>query len=155
MQHTEKYNFSIIDADDPFSPDALNDNARTLETQLARVDGEIARVDGTLAAAVKFTCGTYDGNGGVNRKIPLSFTPKVVFVAEDRGLPYLSFGSEQHHYGGLAMEGVPVIVNACTLMEIVSGGFQVSHYAAPGYPTYFYTTSANQTGKTYRWFAIG
>ena len=34
MQHTDKYKFNIIDPSDDFSPDALNDNAKKLETAL-------------------------------------------------------------------------------------------------------------------------
>ena len=56
MQHTEKYNFSLIDADDAFSPDALNANARQLEDQLARVEdgvaAETARVEDSLTAEI-------------------------------------------------------------------------------------------------------
>ena len=47
MQHTDKYNLNIIEASDKFGPEPLNENARTLETQL---DAEKTRVDAALAA---------------------------------------------------------------------------------------------------------
>ena len=53
MQQTETYNLNIIETDDTFSPDALNANARALETHLARMDAaaatETARVNAHLA----------------------------------------------------------------------------------------------------------
>ena len=42
MQKTEKYQFSIIDPDDAFSPDALNDNARRLEEALIEHEDAVA-----------------------------------------------------------------------------------------------------------------
>ena len=110
MQQTETYNLNIIETNDTFSPDALNKNAEALEAQLARIDdtaaaetvrvnaaaaaettrvnAAIARIDAALerldaAAATipKFACGSYSGNSTLGRKITLSFTPKLVFVA--------------------------------------------------------------------------
>lgn len=42
MQKTEKYQFSIIEPDDDFSPDALNDNARRLEEALTEHEDVVA-----------------------------------------------------------------------------------------------------------------
>ena len=104
MQHTDKYKLNIIETSDPFSPDALNANARTLETQLARMDAaaaaETARVDAELAAldAAKaeqtaldaldasrlvYKIGGYTGTGkyGVNNKNRLEFDFKPLMVA--------------------------------------------------------------------------
>ena len=54
MQQTDKYKLNLIDTGDDFSPNPLNKNMKTLETQLARVDAaaaaEKARVDSALAA---------------------------------------------------------------------------------------------------------
>ena len=54
MQQTESYNLKLIETGDPFDPEALNENARTLEAQLARVAAaaaaESARVDAALVA---------------------------------------------------------------------------------------------------------
>ena len=54
MQQTETCKLNLIETSDPFSPDALNENARTLDAQLARVDAaaaaEKARVDAAAAA---------------------------------------------------------------------------------------------------------
>lgn len=50
MQQTTTYKLKLIETSDLFSPDALNDNAQTLETQLARVDAEAARIDAALSA---------------------------------------------------------------------------------------------------------
>ena len=45
MQQTKTYKLNLIETDDAFSPEALNENARTLETQLSAVRGEFAAAD--------------------------------------------------------------------------------------------------------------
>ena len=139
MQQTETYKLKLIEPDDTFNADALNDNAKTLEAQLARVDAAIATIP-------KFACGTYTGNGKNGHKISLPFTPKMVYVGDDRG--YCSFYSNSANYrGGVALEGKPVNVSSTILVEIVEGGFQVADYSV--------YTCANYSGREYRYFAIG
>lgn len=50
MQQTTKYKFNIIETSDSFGPDALNANARTVETELARVEAAHAADKAALAA---------------------------------------------------------------------------------------------------------
>ena len=42
MKNTAKYQFSLIETSDPFSPDPLNKNMEAVETELARVERETA-----------------------------------------------------------------------------------------------------------------
>ena len=51
MLKTEKYKFNIIETGDTFSPDALNANARAVETELARVEAKAAADKAELQAA--------------------------------------------------------------------------------------------------------
>ena len=50
MQHTTKYQFSLIETSDPFSPDALNANAKAVETELAQVEAAHAADKAALEA---------------------------------------------------------------------------------------------------------
>ena len=51
MQHTDKYNFNLIETSDTFSPEPLNKNTEAIEAQLAAVRGEFAAADAALDAA--------------------------------------------------------------------------------------------------------
>ena len=51
MKQTETYKLKLIETSDTFSPDALNRNAETLETELARVDAAAAAVQSAAAKA--------------------------------------------------------------------------------------------------------
>ena len=138
MQQTKNYGLNIIEPSDTFNADALNDNAKTLEAALARLD----------AAVVRFACGSYTGDGKNARFFELGFTPKMVYVGnEDGAVFYYYNGTNKHYHGGLALEGKPVTVSKVNLVEIVDGGFQVDTFSS--------TSSANYNGREYRYFAIG
>ena len=143
MQQTETYNLNIIETDDTFSPDALNANARTLETQLARIDAAAA----ALAATVpKFTCGAYVGDGKKNRMIELPFTPQMVYVGIAYfGTDYTYNGSSNRFHGGVAVTGVAAGLDT-PIVEIVDGGFRVSYIST--------NSSANSSDSRYRYFAL-
>ena len=110
MQHTDKYNFNLIETSDPFSPDALNENTQKVEDVLAThkavVDSalksqklEWEAADGTETAArealaarvgaleqgrLVWTSGTYTGDGGLGKdhptRIEFPFKPLMVIV---------------------------------------------------------------------------
>ena len=88
MQHTDKYQFNLIDRDDPFTPDALNDNANKLEAALERHSAEVA---GVLAAKgnCQIVTGSYVGNGkfGDKNKNTITFegAPLLLIVQGDEG----------------------------------------------------------------------
>lgn len=143
MKQTETYKLNLIDRDDPFSPEALNDNAEAIDAALARVDGEITRIDGAL---LKLHCGTYNGNNGANRKIDLPFTPKLVYVTGER---YGATGMIDSVRGCVTIAGKPVTyTSAYSLLELVEDGFLVSYAGRSDFST-------NTSGTTYRYFAIG
>ena len=105
MQQTTTYNLKLIETSDPFSPDALNANAQTLEAQLARVDAALLaeqsarlsaaaaeknRVDAALAQRPRMVYGTYTGSGSYGKNNPnrldfastLGCAPKLLFVCD-------------------------------------------------------------------------
>lgn len=94
MQHTDKYNLNIIETADAFGPEALNENARTLETQLAALDaGKAAQTDfealagqvGTLEAGrLYWKLGTYFGSNrygsGGSNILTFDFKPIAIII---------------------------------------------------------------------------
>ena len=83
MRHTENYELNIIETSDPFGPDALNDNARTLEKQLARLDAADAALSadlGAIGANCRIVTGAYKGDGAGVMTLTLERHPEVLFV---------------------------------------------------------------------------
>ena len=99
MQHTEKYRFDLIERDDVFSPDALNENMEKVEAALDTVRAEAKAGDGALDTrlavleARKIVVGTYTGTGGT-QQIQLGFKPRLVILMAIPG--YLT---DVPHYG--------------------------------------------------------
>lgn len=98
MQHTKKYRFDLIEKEDVFSPDALNENMEKVEGTLEReaaaraaADAAEARAradaDAALAQRVsvlelhKCVVGYHAGTGFVD----LGFTPIAVFAIGSNG----------------------------------------------------------------------
>ena len=145
---------------DPFKMDEFNDNfdkldqavgenkdainAKAEQTALA---AEIATREALAATVPKFHCGTYDGDGKQNRKIPLSFSPKMVYVTDSAGQTYYQSGNQFYVRGGPALMDVPLTFGGGNIVEVVEGGFQVGNIS-----NYY---SCNASGSTYRYFAIG
>lgn len=93
MQQTETYKLNLIETDDNFSPNPLNENTQKLETTLAALNAggearaaEIAGLDQRLKAfeARKFAAGTFKGTGQ-SLNVTLDFTPKVVIIHSGYG----------------------------------------------------------------------
>ena len=105
MQHTEKYQFKLIDGTDDFSPQPLNDNMELVEDQFQAVEqaldglGEevtqgLAGLEDSLDAlaanvgakgkTARIAWGTYQGTGAYGKKAPTAltcdFTPQVVLI---------------------------------------------------------------------------
>lgn len=106
----------------------------------------------TIAATMQTTSGTYTGNDGANRAIPhgLGRIPKVVIIMHSTGdyLYHVSGaqpGAMLYGYWAAAVSdgGVNGIATA-----LDATNFYVGH--AVSYPK-----TANATGQTYNWFAIG
>lgn len=100
MQQTDKYKLNLIERDDVFSPDALNENAEKLEEALGEVTAHADAGDAAEAAARTaadaaleqrvvaleahhIVVGSYWGNNQNPREITLGFTPQAVIVLRD------------------------------------------------------------------------
>lgn len=130
MQHTDKYSFNLIERDDVFSPDALNENARKAETALEAVaaqadagDAAEAAARGELAQRVtalearKVVVGSYTGNGNTaGQIIDLGFTPAAVLLGKDGKGLYLLTPDNPGLY--------PMVP---PYLQIVECGFQVTY----------------------------
>jgi hypothetical protein len=93
MQHTEKYRFDLIEKEDVFSPDALNENMEKVEGALEReaaartaADAAEARAradaDAALAQRVSVLEGHHIAFGiTTDNTTHLGFAPKVVFIS--------------------------------------------------------------------------
>ncbi len=104
MQHTDKYSFNLIERDDVFSPDALNENARKAETALEAVAAQAAAeaaaretADGALDQRLtvlegrRLVVGAYTGNGDKNgMHVELGFTPAALLFPHNLGMIYVA-----------------------------------------------------------------
>ena len=102
MQHTDKYNFNLIETSDPFSPDALNENAEALEAQLAALDAAkaeqtdlsalSARVGALETGRLRYKFGEYTGDGTAGRdvytRLEFDFKPVLLIIFHPHGEGY-------------------------------------------------------------------
>ena len=134
MQQTETYKLNLIDMDDTFSPQPINENMGKLETALSALGGADAALDGRVTAleAHKVVIGTYRGNGtsaSLYQTIHLGFTPLAVFVMGENSNPEM------------ATRIFPCRSNVITIKD---GGFVVGNTA----------TYINVNGRNYVYLAI-
>lgn len=136
MQKTETYKLNLIELDDTFSPQPLNENAQKLEDALS---GAVGGLDQRLAAieAHKLAAGFYEGNSPstndtVTQTVPLGFDPVLVYIQCSRSHSVES---------ALILPGTPYRDNFTETAELVPGGFAVSR-------------TFNRQGETYTYFAL-
>ena len=77
MQHTDKYQFNIIETSDAFSPEALNENARKLENALLEHKAETIAALGSGGKTARIAYGTFNG---ARSSITVDFKPMVMFL---------------------------------------------------------------------------
>ena len=134
MQHTDKYKLDLIEKEDAFSPDALNENTQKVEAALIAHEGAVKEVtDGldqrvTVLEAKKFAVGTYKVEMNETLKVEVGFTPIALYAAQARSF------SQIH---GLALSSDTEMQ---PFLKIVEGGFTTNvvngHTGYPG--TYHY-----------------
>lgn len=135
MQKTETYKLNLIEMDDTFSPQPLNENAQKLEAALA---GAESGLDQRLAAieAHKLVTGSYTGNdtssGSQAQTIRLGFDPALLLIHNSKNAG---------PFGALALPGTPVRNNFVDIAKLVPGGFAVMQ-------------EFNQSGMVYNYFAF-
>lgn len=101
MQQTTKYKLNLIERDDPFLPEGLNENTRKLEQVVSQhLEGMDQRV--AVLEAHKVVMGTYqgtyktDGTGIDEQHIHIGFCPHFVVAWYQSGIyPALFTGAGQ------------------------------------------------------------
>jgi len=83
MQHTEKYQFNLIEKEDSFLPDPLNENMEKTESALAALDTAL----GAGGSTCRVIHGSYVGTGE-DIYITFPFKPLAVFLTCYRGTGY-------------------------------------------------------------------
>lgn len=135
MQKTETYKLNLIELDDTFSPQPLNENAQKLEDALS---GAVGGLDQRLAAieAHKLAIGSYTGSspagGSTTQTIQLGFDPAMVYAQCCKDFTIQS---------ALALPGSPFHGMQTDTLTIVPGGFAVQG-------------SYNSMGAVYNYFAF-
>ena len=124
----------------------------TLAVEVAK-KATTAALEAVRAAVPKIAVGTYTGDGSAARVIPLSFTPKAVFVITQQSRLFIRESAFYYTYGGLAVTGSPVWdCRDQPTVSVVSGGFQVEYRSLDDGRD---NTLSNAKGTVYNYFAVG
>lgn len=108
MQQTETYKLNLIDTDDTFSPQPINENMGKLETVLSALDGADEALGERVTAleAHKLAVGSYKGSTtsrGVSQTITLGFKPQAVYVFCARLGHCMATQAHPYHTTGLVL----------------------------------------------------
>lgn len=119
MQHTEKYRFDLIEKDDVFSPDALNENMEKVEGAL-ETKADVADMQALDLRLQVFEARHFASGITTGRTTHLGFTPKVLLIAMGSSGTFFAVPGASSSYS-----------------NIIEGGFQQSladhaNYAAWG-----------------------
>ncbi len=118
MQQTDQYQLNLIEKDDTFSPDPLNENARRLEEalQAAREAGDAeAAAREELAQRVaalevhKIAAGSYTA-GSSPQTINVGFYPRAAIVHGGSGGTFLATRSASGSDGTISLTGNGFVV---------------------------------------------
>ena len=133
----------------------LNQWQKSDRIMMEDFNSDNAKIDAALAGLTKLAFGTYTGNDAATRVITLPFTPKVVWLAHERGQTFYYSGTTHEYWGGLILAGAPIKdSNDNTVAAVVTNGFEVRFGSdlTEYYKQYWYT---NRSDNTYRYFALG
>lgn len=122
MQHTNKYKLNLIEKDDTFSPDPLNDNMEKVERAL---EAEAAALDQRLQAieAHHVAVGTYTPQEDKVTNVDIGFSPSMILI---------------HALGTTDTCGVLMAGHDHPNGKITSNGFQIGAAGSGGNINYFY-----------------
>lgn len=147
MQQTTQYQLNLIETDDAFSPNPLNDNTQKLEAALQAAEAAQAaetqarrESDSALAQRIahiesfKMVSGAYQGNNK-ERVFDLGFRPQLVLISSEATSGVLTRSA------GEVIGNTHVVVGA-----IVSNGFKVFAHERAKF---------NNENNYYHYFAMG
>lgn len=137
MQQTTKYKLDLIEKDDVFSPDALNQNMEKVE---GAIQAETAALEQRVVALEAHKCylGSYVGDGASSRDIDLGFAPKALLV--------LLNSSATAQDVRIFFRGVDVRYGDYLIMGLTENGFHVAYHG--------YIKTHNVSGQTYPFLAL-
>ncbi len=129
MQQTQHYKLNLIQPDDPFLPNPLNENTQKLDAALARVDAAVDDLGPRVTALEvhKVVIGTYNGTAS-DQVIEVGFTPKGVLVCRDELARSITF----------VVPEFPVYSNEKLQISVVENGFKLYGNQALNYGTSHY-----------------
>ena len=145
MQHTNQYQFNLIESGDTFSPQPLNEN--------------MEKVEAALSAQLNCITGTYTGNGTYGESNPntltFPFEPKLVIIMSElqfclftRGVPKGLGRSNAVIKADRYIQSVFWIGNTMSWFVTAINSSESSH-------TTNSTHQMNANGTTYSYLAIG
>lgn len=148
MQHTQKYQLNLIDPSDTLSPEPLNQNAETVETQLAAVDDKFSAAIGSGGKNARIAWGSYVGNDEYGKEHPnvltFDFKPVLVFVRS----------ADEFNYHILMRPSQKSASNSGASAQVTWGERSVSWYYSSEM-TAFITYQCNSKDVTYTYTVIG
>lgn len=176
--YTENYNLCQWEATDQVLRTEFNEDNTKVDTALNGLSTQLGTKASqtaldTLAATVskkadqsaltatantipKIVVGSYVGDGKLERKISLSFTPKAVYLCPSHGATFINaYNGDRYYWGGLAVQGSPLKwidypTADITFLKIETNGFSVSYYAGGNH-----NSSSNTQDMIYHYLAIG
>ena len=114
MKYTDDLKFALPEHSDNAEIEVINNNFRTVKTELKSLADKIIEVDGNVVF------GTYTGDGQAIQQINLGFTPAAIIIYGSNYRDSNAFMSYTN--GALAFDGY-----ASTGIEIIENGFKVKY----------------------------
>lgn len=147
MQHTNQYQFNLIENTDTFSPDPLNENAEKMEEELAELSKSIEEA---AAGCAKIAIGSYSGTDTYGKSKPMKltfgFTPQVVLVLRSTAALHSTYGASLM----LIRPNATGCVDTNYSVTVTWGEDSVSWYSTDNQ-----VYQMNTSGWTYYYVAIG
>ena len=154
MQHTNQYQFNLIESTDTFSPQPLNENMEKVEAAL-KAQGDTVQVlySGQLKCATGSYVGTGKNGASTPNKLTFPFTPKIVVVVADaQGCIY---GGTIFLYGQTQSGNMSNSVNSSGSAYVSRVTLSWGENSVSWYSTYHPEVQMNLSDVTYRYLVIG
>ena len=114
----------------------------------SKIDAALKALNTVSGGKAELVFGSYVGNDATDRTISLGFTPRAMLLLNSSG----ATTNSRITFGGLAMTGKPVVLMSFTILELVSGGFQV-HRGLSADNSYM-AADGNSAAITYYYMAV-
>ena len=154
MQHTNQYQFNLIESGDTFSPQPLNENMESLDETLSMLN---STVDDLSQSHLKIAVGSYVGTGkngaSTPNRLTFPFAPKIVIIVADaQGCIY---GGTIFLYGQTQSGNMSNSVNNNGSAYVSRVTLSWGENSVSWYSTYYPEVQMNLSDVTYRYLVIG